>query len=178
MPSTTTAINSAIAIVVWRRRLRMRWDTYFETAAAGLLESVRTTGVPADGDGATIGAGATAGAVVTGGCDALKSTTGGAGTAGAMAGADFGGASARAMTIEGAADAPPAAALCAEAALSPAGSPAAGAGSLAAGITNLAPQAGQMPRLPAKLSLTLSLCPFGQEKRIPIPHVYLHWRSL
>src|SRR5687767_3135151 len=116
IPNTTTAINSAIAIVVWRRRLRIRWDTYFETAAAGCSESVTTIGVPADSAGATIGVGATAGAVFIGGCDALTSTTGGVGIGGAMAGADCGGASARAMTIEGAADAPPAAALCAEAA--------------------------------------------------------------
>jgi hypothetical protein len=43
-----------------------------------------------------------------------------------------------------------------------------GPDSLADGMTNFAPQAGHIPRLPAKFSLTFSLCPLGQEKRIPI----------
>jgi hypothetical protein len=45
---------------------------------------------------------------------------------------------------------------------------ASGSGSVAAGITNFAPQLGQIPRFPAKNSLTCSACPFGQENRIPI----------
>jgi hypothetical protein len=39
---------------------------------------------------------------------------------------------------------------------------------LAAGIKNLAPQLGQMPRLPARCSFTLSLCPLGHANRIPM----------
>lgn len=42
------------------------------------------------------------------------------------------------------------------------------AASASAGIKNLAPQVGQMPRLPARKALTCSLCPFGQERRIPM----------
>lgn len=41
-------------------------------------------------------------------------------------------------------------------------------GLLANGMTNFASQSGQMPRLPAKCSLTLSRCPLGQTNRIPI----------
>src|SRR5436305_86958 len=36
------------------------------------------------------------------------------------------------------------------------------------GITNVAPHCGHTPRLPARNVLTLSLCPFGHENRIPI----------
>src|SRR5262245_53640262 len=39
---------------------------------------------------------------------------------------------------------------------------------LAAGISNLAPQWGQIPRLPARAALMLSLCPLGQKTRIPM----------
>ena len=39
---------------------------------------------------------------------------------------------------------------------------------LCIGIWILAPQNGQIPRLPAWNSLTFSLCPLGQKKRIPI----------
>jgi hypothetical protein len=175
------AINSEIAIVVCRRRLRMRWAVYFETAAAGLSGAdERTKGVSAGG------AGATAGAVVSEGCDELTLMTGGVAAADAGAGAGFGGASAVAMTTEAEVDEMAPAGIgagvvtrLAAGPWPPAGGESlAGVASPAAGMTKLAPQAGQMPRLPAKCSLTLSLCPFGQEKRIPISRVCFHWRPL
>jgi hypothetical protein len=202
MPSTMTEIKSRIAIVVCSRRLRMRWAVYFETAAAGLSGADdRTNGVSTNGVAAATGAGAAAGAGATagagaGGCGAVPLMTGGVAGLGVTAGAGAGGASARAITVEAEADelataelwataalwvAPVrcvAAAICAAVAALPAAFSETGGTSPAAGMTNRAPQAGQMPRLPAKLSLTLSLCPFGQEKRIPISRSYSRWRPL
>jgi hypothetical protein len=39
---------------------------------------------------------------------------------------------------------------------------------LSMGICTLVPQRGQNPRLPARKDLTLSLCPLGQKKRMPM----------